>query len=96
MKARLGSMIVAGTLLTGLVGAHAQDSIVADPVSRVFVKRPLRHAPVVRTTDVAPGGSRLVYVIAGNTFRFGALDLSSGTFSSNGPSGTLQPIEQLS
>lgn len=86
MKTRLGSLIVAGTVLTALVGAHAQDSIVADPVSRVFVKRPPRYAPVAPTADLAPGGrSGLVYVIAGNTFQFGALDLRSGKFLPIGP-----------
>jgi len=86
VKAKLGSMIVAGTVLTALVGAHAQDSIVADHGSRVFVKRPLRHAPVARAADRAPGGrSLLVYVIAGVTFQFGALDLSSGKFFAIGP-----------
>ena len=86
MKRRLGSIIVAGTVLTALVGAHAQDSIVADHGSRVFVKRPLRHAPVPRAADRAPGGrSLLVYVIAGVTFQFGALDLSSGKFFAIGP-----------
>ena len=81
MKTRLGSMIVAGTLLTAPVGAHLQGSIAADHGSRLFVKRPLRHGPVGRTADLAPGGgSGLVYVIAGNTFQFGVLDLSSGKF----------------
>jgi len=84
MKTRLGSLIVAGTVLTALVGAHAQDSIVADG-SRAFVKRPQRHSPAARTADLGPGGSGLVYVIAGNTFRFGALDLSSGAFLPIGP-----------
>jgi hypothetical protein len=86
MKTRWGSLIVAGTVLTALVGAHAQGSIVAGNGSRVFVKRPLRHAPVARAADHAPGGSsRLVYVIAGFTFQFGALDLNSGTFLPIGP-----------
>ena len=86
MKARLGSMIVAGTLLTALVGAHLQGSIVADHGSRVFDKRRLTHTPVARAADLAPGGrSRLVYVIAGFTFQFGALDLSSGKFLPIGP-----------
>ncbi len=65
MKATLGALIVAGTVLTALVGAHAQDSIVTDSGSRVFVKPPLRHAPVARAADRATGGrSLLVYVIA--------------------------------
>jgi hypothetical protein len=86
MKTRLDSMIVAGTVLTALVGAHLQGSIVADPGSRVLDERRLTHTPVARATDLAPGGrSRLVYVIAGRTLQFGALDLSSGTFLPIGP-----------
>jgi hypothetical protein len=86
MKSKLSSMIVAGTVLTALVGAHAQDSLVAGHGSRVVVKRPLRHAPVAREADLAPGGgSRQVYVIAGFAFQFGALDLSSGKFLPIGP-----------
>jgi hypothetical protein len=76
MKARLGSMIVVGTLLTGLVGAHLQGSIAADHGSRLFDKG-LTHASVAR----APGGrSLLVYAIAGFTFQFGTLELTSGKF----------------
>ncbi len=81
MKRRMRSIIVAGTILTALVGAHAQDSIVADYGSRVFVEPPLRHGLVARIADRAPAGrSGLVYVIAGRTLQFGALDLSNGMF----------------
>ena len=86
MKPRLGSMIVAVTLLTAPVGAHLQGSIVADHGSRVLDKRRLTHTPVARATDLAPGARNfLVYVIAGFTFQFGALDLSSGKFLPIGP-----------
>jgi hypothetical protein len=79
-------MIVAGTLLTAPVGAHLQGSIAADHGSRLFDKRRLTHTPVARATDLAPGGRNLlVYVIAGFTFQFGALDLSSGAFLPIGP-----------
>ncbi len=86
MKARLGSMIVASTVLTALVGAHLQGSIVADHGSRRLDTRRLTHTPVARATDLAPSArSLLVYVIAGFTFQFGALDLSSGKFLPIGP-----------
>jgi hypothetical protein len=86
MKTRLGSVIVAGTLLTAPVGAHLQGSIAADHGSRLFDKRRLTHTPVARATDLAPGGRNLlVYVIAGFTFQFGSLDLSSGEFLPIGP-----------
>jgi hypothetical protein len=75
-------MVVVGTLLTGLVGADLQGSIAADHGARVFDK----DASVARAADLAPGGhSRLVYVIAGVAFQFGALDLSDGKFLPIGP-----------
>jgi len=86
MKTRLGSLIVAGTLLTAPVGAHLQGSIAADHRSRLFDKRRLTHTPVARAPDLAPGGRNLlVYVIAGFTFQFGSLDLSNGEFLPIGP-----------
>jgi len=86
MKSKSSSLIVAATVLTALVGAHAQDSIVAGPGSGAFVKTPLSHAPVARAAESANRApSPLVYVIAGVALRFGALDLSSGTFLPIGP-----------
>jgi hypothetical protein len=74
-------MVVAGLVVTTLVGAHAQGQIRAGHGSRVLTKRSLTQRPTARLADRAPGrSSRLVYVIAGVTFQFGALDLSSGAF----------------
>ena len=81
MKRRTRSIIVASTILTALVGVHLQGSIVSDRGSRTLAHRPLPHPAVARATDRAPGGrNRLVYVIAGRTLQFGALDLSNGMF----------------
>jgi len=79
------SIVIAGTVLIAVVGAHAHDALAA-PGARLFVKGPFGHGPETRGPDHEPGrNSRLVYVIAGFTFQFGALDLSSGSFLPIGP-----------